>query len=80
MAALDERITVRNRKQITIPKAVADARNIREGQPLIVHIDDEHPQEIVLRILPESYAGSLTEVFASVDSSAFVQSERAGWE
>lgn len=80
MPVLEERIAVRNRKQITIPKLIADARNIQQGQAMIVHIDDERPNEIVLRLLPESYAGALTSVFGDVSADEFVKGERATWE
>lgn len=79
MPIVEERIAIRDRKQITIPKTIADARNLHQGQPLIVHIDDDRPNEIVLRILPDSYAGALTNVFANVNVEEYVDHERATW-
>jgi bifunctional DNA-binding transcriptional regulator/antitoxin component of YhaV-PrlF toxin-antitoxin module len=80
MPVIDEKIILRDKNQMTIPKAVVEACRLRQGQPLIVHIDDEHPDEIILRVLPESYAGALTGIFAGVDAADHVAAERVSWD
>ena len=80
MPVIEERIRVRNKNQITIPKPIAEVRNIAEGREVIAHIDDSRPYEIVLRIVPDTYAGALTDVFEGIDAAKFGEAERVSWE
>ncbi len=80
MSSIDEKIVLRGRNQLTIPKNVAEARGLREGQSLVIHTDDERPGEIILRIFPQTYAGAFSDVFAGIDPEEYVKVERASWE
>jgi AbrB family looped-hinge helix DNA binding protein len=81
MAKFEVETTVRKRNQVTLPKAVADARQLHEGQRLVVVVDDEHPDEILLRRVRDSYAGILTGVYGANDAEreAYLRGEREAW-
>ncbi len=80
MPTVDEKVTLQDRNQVTIPKTVVKARGLRRGQAMIVHIDEDRPNEIILRLIRESYAGALTEVFAGIDTQKYLDEERTSWE
>ncbi len=78
MATLDAEITVRQRNQVTLPSAIAEARNVTQGSRFIVHIDDQHPDVIFLRAVPKSYAGVLKGAFGrnTEEELAYVRREQ----
>ncbi|MBC5798700.1 MAG: AbrB/MazE/SpoVT family DNA-binding domain-containing protein [Candidatus Eremiobacteraeota bacterium] len=78
MASLDAEITVRQRNQVTLPSAIAEARNVKRGSRFIVHIDDHHPDVIFLRAIPRSYAGTLKGLFGTTteEELAYVRGEQ----
>ena len=80
MGLVVERIRVRERNQVTIPKPIAEIGHIAEGREVIAQIDAERPNEIILRIVPDTYAGALTDVFSGIDAAKYVAEERASWE
>jgi bifunctional DNA-binding transcriptional regulator/antitoxin component of YhaV-PrlF toxin-antitoxin module len=63
MSSFDAEVVVRDRNQLTLPSAIVDARKITRGMRFVVHIDDDHPDVIVLRTIPKSYAGKLKGVY-----------------
>lgn len=79
MAPVNEKVTLQDRNQVTIPKTVVEATGLRRGQAMIVHIDEDRPDEIILRLIRDSYAGTLTEVFAGIDTKRYLDEERASW-
>ncbi len=81
MKSLEVETTVRGRNQVTLPKAVTDARQLHEGQRLVVILDDERPDEILLRRVRDSYAGVLTGVFGAGDAERerSLCDEREAW-
>ncbi len=81
MARLVVNTIIRGRSQVTLPKAVTEASGLHEGQRLVVVVDDERPDEIVLRPVRDSYAGLLTGVFGVSDAEreAYVRGEGEAW-
>lgn len=81
MTTLELETTIRDRNQVTIPKEIADARGLRAGQRVLIVLDDEHPDEFVVRRLRDSYAGLLTGVYGrdAAERDAYVRGEREGW-
>jgi AbrB family looped-hinge helix DNA binding protein len=73
--------TLRGRNQLTVPKEIAEAFGLREGQRLTFALDPGRPDEIVVRPMRESYAGILTGVFGVTDAEreAYVKGERDSW-
>ncbi len=78
MASLDAEVTVQQRNEVTLPSAIAEARNVTPGSRFIVHIDDEHPDLILLRAIPKSYAGALKGLVgrSTDDELAYVRDEQ----
>jgi bifunctional DNA-binding transcriptional regulator/antitoxin component of YhaV-PrlF toxin-antitoxin module len=78
MPTFDAEVVVRDRNQLTLPSAIVDARKITRGMRFVVHIDDEHPDVIVLRTIPNTYAGKLKGVYGNStdDELAYVRGER----
>ncbi len=76
----EERLRVRERNRLTIPRSIADALHIGEGSEVIATTDEAHPGVITLRVVRESYAGALTGIFSNVDAVDYVSAERDAWE
>lgn len=81
MTMTEYQTTIRARSQVTIPKQVADAQGLREGQRIVIVLDDEHPDEFIVRRLRDSYAGILTGVYGrtAAERAAYARGEREGW-
>jgi bifunctional DNA-binding transcriptional regulator/antitoxin component of YhaV-PrlF toxin-antitoxin module len=81
MRPLEAEGMLRGRNQLTLPKEIADATGLREGQRLIFAVDSERPGEIVLRPLRDSYAGLLTGVYGATaeEREAYLRGERDSW-
>lgn len=81
MAVFQSETVIRARNQITIPKEIAEARGLREGQHLVFLFDDERPDELIVRPLRDSYAGILTGVFGrdTAEREAYIRGEREAW-
>lgn len=67
--------TVRKRNQLTIPKQVANLLGLREGDVLVIAVEDG---SAIMRPVRRSYAGIAQGVYG--DSSRFIGVERAGWD
>jgi AbrB family looped-hinge helix DNA binding protein len=67
--------TVRKRSQLTIPKQVADLLGLRDGDLVVIRIEDG---SAIMRPVRRSYAGVARGVYG--DSNEFVARERAGWD
>ena len=78
---LESETTIRARNQVTIPKDVAEARGLREGQRLLIVVDDDHPDEFIVRRLRDSYAGILTGVYGRTvaEREAYARGENEAW-
>jgi AbrB family looped-hinge helix DNA binding protein len=67
---------VRARNQVTIPDAVARALGLRDGSRLLIRTDGDRAEIVVIR---DTYAGTLSGLWGA-DPSAWLTSERDGWE
>jgi hypothetical protein len=81
MPGIEAEAVIRDRNQMTLPSAIVEARNLSKGMRFTVHIDDERPDEIVLRAIPPSYAGVLGDAFGTTTAEqlAYIRDERASW-
>lgn len=74
-------VTVSSKYQIVIPKEARKKLNVRPGDQLLVHFED---QQMVLRVRPRSYAkylrGLHKEIWQDLDAIEYVRRERAAWE
>lgn len=80
MGILEFEAAVREKNQITIPRAVAERHRLAPGQRLVI-VDDGVKDEFTIRILPRSYAGALADVFdgTTEENVHYVRGERATW-
>ena len=73
-------VKVSNRYQIALPSAARQKLNIRAGDRLIVDVQDG---VLVLIPQPEDYvrymAGLHREVWSAIDTTKYLQEERAAW-
>jgi AbrB family looped-hinge helix DNA binding protein len=58
---------LREKNQITVPKAIAEAAGLQAGDRILFVVDDADPSVVHLHRLPESYAGLLAGVYAAAD-------------
>ncbi len=81
MVVIQSETVIRARNQITIPKEIAEARGLREGQLLVFLFDDEQPDELIVRPLRDSYAGILTGIYGrdAAEREAYIRGERESW-
>jgi len=77
---LEIEATVREKNQVTIPKAIADRHALVPGDRL-VFVDEGRDDEFVVRILPRSYGGMLEGVFGATHDErlAYLRGEREDW-
>jgi len=70
--------TLRAKNQITLPSPIVKRLNLREGDDLIVAVDEDRA---ILRPVRNSYRGALRGEFkSSRDVAAFLRAERESWE
>ena len=74
-------VKVSNRYQIALPSAARQKLNIQAGDRLLVDVQDG---VLVLIPQPDDYvkymAGLHREVWASVNTTKYLQEERAAWD
>ncbi len=80
MRILECEAAVREKNQMTIPRAVAERHGLAPGQRLVV-IDVGTEREFTVRVVPRTYAGALGDVFAGTmdENVEYVRNERATW-
>ena len=80
MDILEIEAAVREKNQMTIPRAVAERHGLAPGQRLVI-IDIGTEGEFTVRVLPRTYAGALADVFDGTtdENVEYVRSERATW-
>jgi AbrB family looped-hinge helix DNA binding protein len=81
MSTLELETTIRARNQVTIPKTVADTHGFREGQRVVIVVDDDHPDEFIVRRLRDTYAGILSGVYGrnTAEREAYARGESEAW-
>lgn len=81
MTMFQSETIIRARNQITIPKEIADAHGLHEGQRLVFFFDDQRPDELVVRPMRDSYSGVLTGVYGrnAAEREAYIRGERESW-
>ena len=74
-------VKVSSRYQVVVPRVARESLNIRSGDRLLVDIQDglliliPQPQDYVAHM-----AGLHREVWADLDTTAYLQEEREAWE
>jgi AbrB family looped-hinge helix DNA binding protein len=72
---------LRKKNQITLPKAVADALGVRQGDRLLFVVEEGEPGEAHLYRMPRSFAGIAPHAFGGLArGGAYVQAEREAWD
>jgi hypothetical protein len=72
---------LRPKNQITLPEPVVAALDARPNDTLHFEADASEPGVFHVRLLPRSYAGSLTGLFGSTDAvKKFLHDEHAEWD
>jgi len=81
MSTIELETMIRARNQVTIPKEVADARGFREGQRVLIVVDDDQPDQFIVRRLRDSYAGLLAGVYGrnAAERDAYIRGESEAW-
>jgi AbrB family looped-hinge helix DNA binding protein len=73
-------VKVSSRYQIAVPRSARERLNIQKGDRLLVDVQDGL---LVLLPCPENYANRLAglhrEVWAGLDTDAYLHEERAAW-
>ena len=77
-AIVSARAHLRERNQITIPDAVAEAAGIGPGVTFVVETSLDDPDTLVLRRVRASYAGALRGVYGAPEE--YLERERSSWE
>lgn len=74
-------VKVSSRFQISVPASAREELNINSGDRLLVDVQDGL---LILVPMPQDYtthlAGLHKEVWEGLDSTAYLQEERAAWE
>lgn len=80
MEALEVKIAVRTKNQVTLPEPIAKQLGVGPGDQLIMSIDENHPGEVRVRPLRRSYAGIAAGIYGTPEEAAdYVRRERAAW-
>jgi len=80
VALIEREATVREKNQVTIPRAVAERHGIEPGQR-VVFVEGEADDEFRVRVLPRSYAGALAGIYGKTtdENVEYVRREREDW-
>ena len=71
---------LRAKNQITVPAPIVSALDARPDDTLVFEADAGEPGVIKVRLLPRTYAGSLTGVYGdTATAKAFLAEEHAEW-
>jgi AbrB family looped-hinge helix DNA binding protein len=80
-ARVDLVAEVRDKNQMTIPKDLAEALDLRPGDRLILKFDAEQPTGFFAYKLRASYAGVLAGVYGTPEEArAYLHEEHEAWE
>jgi bifunctional DNA-binding transcriptional regulator/antitoxin component of YhaV-PrlF toxin-antitoxin module len=84
MAILDRPVEaearLRRKNQLTLPDPIVRALDAEPDDVLLLEMDPVDPTVFHARLLPRSFAGSLTGVFGTAEETlAYVRGERAAW-
>jgi bifunctional DNA-binding transcriptional regulator/antitoxin component of YhaV-PrlF toxin-antitoxin module len=72
---------LRERNQLTLPKAVADALGARPGDRFMFYVPRGEPDAFIAVRIRDSYAGALRGLFGTPEETqAYVEGERQAWE
>ncbi len=79
--ALQARVTLRPKGQITLPQQIVRKLNVKTGDALIITVEDDHPERIEIRPIRFSYAGVANGIYgAPEEARAYVEHERDSWD
>ena len=71
---------LRAKNQLTLPDPIVRALDAAQDDVLLFEMDPTDPALFHARLLPRTFAGSLTGVFGTAeDTLAYVRGERAAW-
>lgn len=81
MPSFQYEATVREKNQMTIPRAVAERHGIAPGQRLVI-VEGKADDEFTVRVLPRTYAGALAGVYGRTteENVRYVRREREDWD
>jgi bifunctional DNA-binding transcriptional regulator/antitoxin component of YhaV-PrlF toxin-antitoxin module len=72
---------LRDKNQITVPKAIVDAVGARPGDRFVFVIEDGDRDVFQVRRIRESYEGILAGVYGTPeDAQAYLRGEDAAWD
>ncbi len=72
---------LRAKNQITVPEAIVEVLDARQNDLLVFEANADEPGTAVVRVVPRTFAGTLTGVFGTTeDVKAFLREEHADWE
>lgn len=80
MPFAEPQAVIREKNQMTIPRAVAERHGIAPGRR-VVFIETGSQDEFTIRVLPNTYAGALAGVYgkATNENVEYVRREREDW-
>jgi bifunctional DNA-binding transcriptional regulator/antitoxin component of YhaV-PrlF toxin-antitoxin module len=78
MAMIRAEARMRARNQLTLPERVVSAAGIRDGDSLVVEVDEHTPDVVRLRRVRSSYAGVVRGLYG--DTRAYLEQERRSWD
>jgi hypothetical protein len=71
---------LRAKNQLTLPDPIVRALDAAPDDVLLLAMDPTDPAVFHARLLPRSFAGSLTGVFGTAEETlAYARGERAAW-
>jgi len=72
---------LREKNQLTLPKTIVQALNLRPGDRLVLRVqDDDGTGRIVMYPLRASYAGALQGLYGTPDeTAAYIRAEQDAW-
>ena len=71
---------LRAKNQLTLPEPIAEALDARPDDMLVFEADPQTPGMATVRLIPRSFAGTLTGMFGTTeDVKAFLRDEHEAW-
>jgi hypothetical protein len=72
---------LRAKNQLTVPEAIVEILDVRQNDLLVFEANAQEPGTALVRVVPRTFAGTLTGVFGTTeDVKAFLREEHADWE
>lgn len=72
---------LRRKNQLTLPEPIAEALNVHPDDILAFEADADDPGSACVRVVPRSFAGSMTGVYGTTeDVLTFLREEHAAWD